>query len=106
MLKKMMLVCAIAGLAAASAKTYTIEISHPATVGQTQLRPGEYRVQVEGSKVVFKDNENRTVAETSAKLVTVDKKFQQTSVETNTASGKTMIEDIRLGGTTTKLVLN
>ena len=106
MLKKMLLVCAVAGLAVASAKTYTIEISRPAAVGQAQLRPGEYRLQVEGSKVVFKDEDNRTVAEATATLETADKKFQQTAVETKTTAGKTVIEEIRLGGTTTKLVLN
>jgi hypothetical protein len=106
MLKKVLLVCAFAGLAVASAKTYTIEVSHATTIGQAQLLPGEYRVHVEGSKVVFKDNENRTVAETGVKIVTAAKKFEQTSVETRTTSGKTIIEDIRLGGTKTKLVLN
>jgi hypothetical protein len=106
MLKRMLFMCALAGLAIASAKTYDIVLSDASTVGTAQLRPGEYRVLVEGSKVIFKDNQNRQVAETNAKIVNADKKFEQTAVETKTVAGKTMIEDIRLGGSTTKLVLD
>jgi hypothetical protein len=106
MLKKMLLVFAVAGLAVASAKTYTIVISNPSTVGTALLRPGEYRVLLQGSKVVFRNDENRQVAEANAKIVNEDKKFEQTAIETKTVAGKTTIENIRLGGTKTEVLLN
>jgi hypothetical protein len=90
------------GLAAYGGSSYSIRLSQPAEVGGTQLKPGDYRVQVEGSKATIK-GEGQTV-ETSVKVEDGSAKFPRTSVRYDTADGKYRMEQIQIGGTKTTLV--
>ena len=36
----------VAGLAVASARSYTVSLFAPAMVGATELKPGEYKIEV------------------------------------------------------------
>jgi hypothetical protein len=103
MTRKLLLVFALAGLAVASAKNFTIILSSPSKVGNTTLQAGQYRLAVEGSQAVFTDSSRQKAAEVGVKVETATKKFQATEVETSKANGTTSVDQIHLGGTTTIL---
>jgi hypothetical protein len=90
------------GLAAYAGSSYNIRLSQPAEVGGTELKPGDYKVQVDGGKATIK-GEGRTV-ETNVRVEDGSAKFARTSVRYNTADGKYKMEQIEIGGTKTTLV--
>src|SRR5258708_38679706 len=92
------------GLAVATAgsSSYTIQLSEKAVVAGKELKPGEYKVQVDGDKATIK-NSNQT-AEATVKVETSDQKFSRSTVRYNNADGKYRVEQIQLGGTKTTLV--
>jgi hypothetical protein len=54
---------------------------------------------------IIADN-GKTMAEATVKVETQETKFDNTTVRLDTASGKAVIAEIRLGGTKTRLVFN
>lgn len=106
MLKKWLLVFAFAGLAVASAKTYQITLYSPTMVGKTQLRPGDYKLKLDGSKAVLTSNSTRKSLETDVKVEHSSRKFEQTAVDTITTAGTYHLEAIELGGTMVKVQFN
>ena len=87
---------------AASANKFNVTLYEPSVVAGTELKPGDYRVEVNGDKVTIKGA--RETVETSVKVEETSVKNARTSVRYDTAGGKNKIEEIRLGGTKTKLV--
>ena len=59
-----------------------------------------------GSAPASNGNIGKTAVETSVKVETADQKFNATSVRYANTEGKYSIQEIRLGGTRTRLVLN
>lgn len=94
---------ALLGVSVLSAKTYKFTVLDPSQVGSAQLKPGDYRVQVEGSQVILKDNAGHQI-DASARLETYDHKFQQTVILSSDADGQRHINSIELGGTKDKLI--
>ncbi len=93
----------VAGLAAASARTYTITLFETATVGTTVLKPGDYKLEVSGQTAVIRQGKVQT--ESPVKVEEGDTKFDATAVRyVNDAGGKARIQEIRIGGTKTRLV--
>jgi hypothetical protein len=74
-------------------------------VGGTELQPGEYKLDVQDTKVIVLKNGKQT-AESEVKVETTDTKFSGTSVRYANGDGKYKVQEIRLGGTKTKLVFN
>ncbi|MEI9813003.1 MAG: hypothetical protein WDO18_10195 [Acidobacteriota bacterium] len=75
-------------------------VTQPIKAGSIQLKPGEYKFEMQGEKLVFK--EGRTVvAEVPATTETAAKKYADTTYE----SSNGQIMAIRVGGTTTRIVL-
>lgn len=105
MLKRIALWAAIAlvSVSLASAKSYSIRISDHVQAGPVQLQPGEYKVKIEGSKVVLLDNRGRAI-EAPAKVEEADQKFPYSSVATSRTEGGTRLNWIGLGGTKTRIV--
>jgi hypothetical protein len=103
---KLLFVFLLAGLAITSAKTYKVTIFDPSLVAGVQLKPGDYRVDVNGSKAVFIDDREKTVAEAKVTVENSTKKFGSTAVETKQVGGNKQIEYISLGGTHMKLAFN
>ncbi|HUP02383.1 MAG TPA: hypothetical protein VMU19_00245 [Bryobacteraceae bacterium] len=95
---------AIAALAVAGAKTYTVDLLHPAMLGGSELQAGQYRIQVDGDKVVV--HVGKTTAEAPVKTETAPTKYRDTSVRVTEAGGVQHITEICIGGTTTRLVLS
>ena len=106
MFKRFVLAFAILGLAVASAETYRVTLSQPSTVEGKQLKAGDYRLNLAESKLTIIADNGKKALEVTVKVETEDKKFDITSVQFDTLSGKPVISEIRLGGTKTKLIFN
>jgi hypothetical protein len=94
---------AVVALAVCAGKSYTITLFSPATVGNNELKAGEYRVQIVDQNALVIDGKGDT--RTAVKVETVKEKFSNTSVRIDTTDGKARVQEIRLGGTNTKLVI-
>ena len=106
MMKTWLLLFALAGASFASAKTYSITLGNPSIVGQTQLKPGGYKLRLEGSKVAFVDKADKTVATADVKVENSTRKFPITEVVSKTNGSAQQIEGINLGGTRMTLDFN
>ena len=95
----------VAGLAVAtaSARSYTVSLFQPSLVGTTELKPGEYKLEVNDQKAVIR--QGKVQAESPVKIEEGETKFDTTAVRyVNGADGKVHIQEIRIGGTKTKIV--
>ena len=88
--------------AVASAKSYTVNLLSAATFGSVELQPGEYKVEVNETTAVIRNG--KVHGECPVKVETGENKYDSTTVRYDTTSGKMKIQEIRLGGTKTKLV--
>ena len=104
MKKAMLCVCLVAGMAFASAQSYTVTFLVPATVGGTELSAGNYKFNLQDQKIVIKHG--RKTTEAAVKVETGDVKYPSTIVRYDTVDGKYKVEEIRLGGTNMKLVMD
>jgi hypothetical protein len=103
MMRKVLPFFLVAGLAVASARSYTVSLFEAAMVGSTELKPGEYKIEVNDQKAVIRKGKVQT--ESQVKVEEGDTKFDTTVVRyVNNADGKPRIQEIRIGGTKTKLV--
>jgi hypothetical protein len=104
MTKRVIFAFLVLALAAASAKTYTVTLFQPAVLAGTELKPGEYQLDLNDTKVVIKNG--KVKVESAVKVETADSKFNTTTVRFANGDGKLRIQEIRLGGTKLKLVFN
>ena len=103
MIRKVLPFFLVAGLAVASASSYPVKLFSPVTVGSTELKPGDYKLEVNDEKAVIRNGKVQT--ETAVKVEQGDTKFDKTVVRYVTSTdGKSRIQEIRIGGTKTKLV--
>jgi len=103
-MKNLLLAFTLLGASIASAKTYSITLSSPAAIGNSQLNSGEYKLELKGDSVLVKDG--KMVNEFPVHVENEARKFENTSITTSSQSGSNRIEEIRLGGTTVKLVFS
>jgi hypothetical protein len=102
MKKIFVLTLAVAAMALAATKTYSVNLLQPAKVGNMELQAGEYRIQVvDETKAIIKNGKMH--GETPVKVETVEQKYDNTSVRLGEAR---RIQEIRIGGTKTKLVFS
>ena len=92
----------LAAAALASAKSYTVNLFQPAVFGGVELKPGEYRVEVKEQTAVIIQGKSRQ--ESPVKVENGEEKYGTTTVRFDNTGGKLRIQEIRLGGTKTKLV--
>jgi hypothetical protein len=102
--KLIVLFVVLAGLVLANSASYTVTLFQPSVVGGTELKPGDYKLTVQDNKAIIQKGKDK--AEATIKSESGDSKFASTSVRYVTSDGKNKIQEIRLGGTTTKLVFN
>ncbi|MCS7042178.1 MAG: hypothetical protein NZR01_05250 [Bryobacteraceae bacterium] len=88
----------------ASAATYNVTLFQPSLVAGKELKPGDYKLILEDGKAIIQKGKERV--EATVKIEQGDSKFGSTSVRYAEENGKLKIQEIRLGGTTTKLVFN
>jgi hypothetical protein len=89
---------------ASAASSYHFSIFEPSFVAGQELKPGDYKVEVNGNKAMIKAG--KQTVEASVKVEDGTEKFPETSVRYANDNGKMMLTEIRLGGTHTKLVFN
>jgi hypothetical protein len=89
-------------LLASAAPVYRVTLTESAVIAGSVIKPGDYRIVVNGDKATL--TMGKTSLEVPVKVETGDKKFQFTAVECRTEAGKNMLDDIRVGGTSTILV--
>jgi hypothetical protein len=95
---------ALASFTAASAKTYDFSLDSPTKVGTVELKPGQYRVKVDGSNAVFMPTDGSKSVTAPVKIENADQKFSQTMVLThNNSNGTDNLKEIDLGGSHNKL---
>lgn len=99
MIKKTIIAFATLALAVAmAASSYHVTFFQPVVVNGQTLKAGDYKVQFSADKATIQ--QGKTVAEVPVKVENGSDKFSETSVRMNGQK----IEEIRLGGTHTKLV--
>jgi len=102
-MKKFMFGFAVMALAVASAAdTYRVTLFQPSIVAGKELKPGDYKITVDGDKAVLSQGKNSV--ETSVKVEAGDNKFNSTSVRYMTAEGKYKVQEIRIGNSNKKIV--
>lgn len=103
-MKKLLVCFAALGLTIASAKTYSVTLFQPSVIGGKELKPGDYKVEIKDQKMVLRGG-NET-AEAPVKVEEVSSRYNGTSVRYTNGDGKYHLQEIRLGGTKMKLVVN
>jgi hypothetical protein len=101
MLKKFMLACGTFALAVAGATT--LHIYDPTWVNGTELKPGDYKLDVNGNEATIKHG--KTVLNVPVRVEQTSEKYPETQLRLSTVTGHAVLKEIRLGGTDTKLVL-
>ena len=101
-MKKLLLTFATVAIAVASEASYRITLFQPSYIGGTELKPGDYKVQLRDNKAVIKTS--KETLEVPVKVESGDQKFSATTVRYMNEDGKLKINEIRVGGSNTKLV--
>lgn len=105
MVKKLALSLSVFALAVAgAASTYNVTLYQPSIVNGTELKPGDYKVEVKDNTVTI--SKGKQSVQAPVKTETADSKFSSTSVRYLNGDGKYRVQEIRLGGTNTKLVFS
>src|SRR5580693_9121828 len=95
---KLTLMLGTFALAVASAAHYNLKLDSAQWAGDKQLKPGDYKLEIVGDKAVF--TSGKTVVEVPATVQQNSKKFSLTTYQASDSK----IQEIDLGGTTTKIV--
>lgn len=93
-----------ATFAFANAATFNVQLFQASMIEGKELKPGEYKLSLDNEKVVIK--KGKESVEASVKVENAETKFVSTSVRYVTENGKMKVQEIRLGGTNTKVVFN
>ena len=91
-------------LSVASAKSYTVETFLPMVLAGTELKPGQYTLDLNGDSVVMR--KGKVAVEAKVKSETTGTKSKSTKFVCDEAGGKYQVKEIHLGGTDTRLILN
>ena len=83
---------------ASAASSYSLKLYDSVWIGTTQLKAGDYKVEIQGDKAVFKMG--KSVVEIPATMGTGEHKFASTSY----VSDNSKVVEIDLGGTTSKIL--
>lgn len=87
---------------ASAASSYKVTLFQPTLIAGKELQPGTYKVEVTDNKAVISKGKNSVEANVRAENEST--KFSSTSVRYSNGDGKYKLQEIRIGGTTTKLV--
>jgi hypothetical protein len=101
MIRKLVFGVATVTLAIASAaSSYKVTLDAPLSIGSTELKAGEYKVEMQSGKAVFKSG--KTVIEVPATMGKGEQKYRWTSLVTEGSK----LQEIDFGGTTEKMQFN
>jgi hypothetical protein len=101
---KLMLAFGTLALAVVSAAdTYRVSLHETTLLSGKQIKPGDYKIEVNGGRAVIKDGK-KELAESPVRVETGSEKFSATRIRYDNGDGKYHLREIHLGGTNTKLV--
>jgi hypothetical protein len=102
MIKRLLLLVSVMGLAVASAASnFSLNFYQPTVVNGTTLKIGEAKLEIRDNKAIVK--QGKTSVEANIKVETANSKYLYTTIGYKDAENH-QIKDITLAGTTTKLV--
>jgi len=87
----------------AAAGTFKFELSDKVQAGQTQLQPGRYSVDVNGSTAVLKDKAGKTI-DVKAKVEQTTNKAPVTLYGVSGEPGAKKLESVTFGGSQIRVV--
>ena len=90
----------LALVAANAASDYTLNVTQPIQVGGTELKPGKYKIELQGDKAVFKAGKD-IVAQASVTVETV----KQNYFDTGLGIKDSKLQTVSIGGTKLRIVL-
>jgi hypothetical protein len=97
------LLCVLIVGAKTGGKSYSFSLKGPAVAGGAQLKPGDYRLKVDGAQVVLTDKDGKVI-DTNTKLEPAERKFDQTAIISIDSEGAHRIVCIQLGGSSYSVV--
>jgi hypothetical protein len=92
------------GISLAQAKSFHVTLYEKSVLGSTELKPGDYTIELKDQQVVLKSG--KTEAQAQVKVENEGNKFPSTTVRYSNGDGRYTITEIRLGGTNMKLVVS
>jgi hypothetical protein len=98
------LVVASAGTVAAPGSSFRVLLTQTSVVKGSELKAGEYKVNLGTDKATFQLG--KTSVDAPVKIETGQEKYRTTAIRYTTENGKAVISEIRVGGTTTRLLFN
>ena len=105
-MRKLLTTFAFVALSVASAATsYRVTLAEDSVVKGKALKAGEYQFSVKDNSVIILKGKKEQI-EVPAKIEDTHQKFNRTRVLYNENKGKFSIQEIELGGTTTKLTFD
>jgi hypothetical protein len=96
-------VLSLFSLSAASAKYYEIVVSSPTKAGSVDLKPGRYKIKVEGSNATITEEGKSKGVTVPIKTKDGSRKFGDTRVHSAKDGDVDKITGIELGGSSTLL---
>ena len=87
---------------ASAASSYHVNLYRPTTVNGTELKAGECKVEIHDNKLTIK--QGKVSAQTTVKLEQGAQKFISTTLGYAGDGSGSELQEIRLGGTNTKVV--
>ncbi len=101
-----LLLCLVAvGTAFASAASrYSIHLNQTVTVSGTELKAGDYKLEINGDKAMITGGKQSV--EATVKVEENGEKYQATTVRILAADGKNKLSEIHLRGTKSKVLFN
>ena len=100
MLKKIALTLVTVGVMTASAATYKVSLHQDSIVNGQSLKAGDYKVEVKDNNTAVLVKGKQSV-EVPVQTVNASSKFASTQIQYNDTN---KLQEIRIGGTSTKLV--
>jgi hypothetical protein len=86
-----------------AAEVYKVKLIDPVIADGKELKAGEYKVEVNDQTATFRNGKETT--EVKIKAESNDAKYNSTSVRYSQEGGKNILQEIRVGGSKTKLVV-
>ncbi|HEX4748421.1 MAG TPA: hypothetical protein VH302_02665 [Bryobacteraceae bacterium] len=104
MLKKILITLSTAGALVVSAAglTYKVSLLDDSTIGGKQFKAGDYKVELKDNDTALVTKGKKSV-EVAVKTETAPSKFSTTEIE---YVNDHQVQEIRIGGTTTRLVFS
>src|SRR5579863_2290972 len=90
----------LALVVASAASTYNVTFYQPVMVNGSELKPGDYKLELKDKTVMIR--QGKSITEAPVTVATENQKFQRTAVRLNGMQ----VEEIRIGGTNTRLVFD